>query len=298
MRVDFLSRLISSLFLLGALFGAQVAFLPAGLAMRDQVGQHRVKHHVHSWEPKPIGVSGKWKLSLDSEFNGKYLDKSLWYPTCPWSDNHTLCWANDGSVSCFDTHNVFVQRGVLVLRAERKRTNCVGRAERFDGAFAATDHWGSRTHFAFRYGFVQARIKMPSSSAGHGLWAGFWGAPASGGFPPELDIAEWESIIPKEMGLYYHWPCRKPVCQAAYQDLLPWDASDGWHTYGVDWQRNSITWYVDGKRAYSTSLHVTRAPLDIRLTFEINGRRNNPVTASTGFPQEMRVDYVRVWRNG
>ena len=32
---------------------------------------------------------------------------------------------------------------------------------------------------------------------------------------------------------------------------LGFDASEGFHTYGFDWQPDHITWYVDGKEIYS-----------------------------------------------
>ena len=36
-----------------------------------------------------------------------------------------------------------------------------------------------------------------------------------------------------------------------YMYDLGFDASEGYHTYGFDWQKDSITWYVDGKAVYS-----------------------------------------------
>ena len=32
---------------------------------------------------------------------------------------------------------------------------------------------------------------------------------------------------------------------------LGFDASEGFHTYGFDWQADHITWYVDGKAVYT-----------------------------------------------
>ena len=34
---------------------------------------------------------------------------------------------------------------------------------------------------------------------------------------------------------------------------LGFDASEGYHTYGFDWQKDSITWYVDGKAVYTAT---------------------------------------------
>ena len=36
-----------------------------------------------------------------------------------------------------------------------------------------------------------------------------------------------------------------------YMYDLGFDASEGFHTYGFDWQADHITWYVDGKAVYT-----------------------------------------------
>ena len=37
---------------------------------------------------------------------------------------------------------------------------------------------------------------------------------------------------------------------------LGFDASQGYHTYGFDWQRDHITWYVDGKPVYTANQNI------------------------------------------
>ncbi|MCH5192494.1 MAG: glycoside hydrolase family 16 protein [Oscillospiraceae bacterium] len=37
---------------------------------------------------------------------------------------------------------------------------------------------------------------------------------------------------------------------------LGFDASEGFHTYGFDWQADKITWYVDGQEAHSVSENI------------------------------------------
>lgn len=46
---------------------------------------------------------------------------------------------------------------------------------------------------------------------------------------------------------------------------LGFDASQGYHTYGFDWQPDSITWYVDGKFAYKATVNIPTTPGKIMM---------------------------------
>ena len=46
---------------------------------------------------------------------------------------------------------------------------------------------------------------------------------------------------------------------------LGFDASEGFHTYGFDWQRDHITWYVDGKAVYTAYSNIPTTPGKIMM---------------------------------
>ena len=46
---------------------------------------------------------------------------------------------------------------------------------------------------------------------------------------------------------------------------LGFDASQGFHTYGFDWQRDHITWYVDGKAVYTAYDNIPQTPGKIMM---------------------------------
>ncbi|MBR5683407.1 MAG: glycoside hydrolase family 16 protein [Ruminococcus sp.] len=46
---------------------------------------------------------------------------------------------------------------------------------------------------------------------------------------------------------------------------LGFDASQGYHTYGFDWQRDHITWYVDGKAVYTANQNIPQTPGKIMM---------------------------------
>lgn len=50
-----------------------------------------------------------------------------------------------------------------------------------------------------------------------------------------------------------------------YMYDLGFDASLGYHTYGFDWQPNSITWYVDGKKVYTATSNIPKTPGKIMM---------------------------------
>ncbi len=46
---------------------------------------------------------------------------------------------------------------------------------------------------------------------------------------------------------------------------LGFDASEGYHTYGFDWQADHITWYVDGKEIYTATQNIPTTPGKIMM---------------------------------
>jgi len=282
-------RGITCLAIAGAAVLASLA-LPPGVEARN------------ASQPNPHGVKGHWKLTFDSEFGGSKVDANQWYLSCPWGGSQGRCRSGDGSVSCFDARDVAVGGGHLTMTVKRTSVKCVGRKLAYDGAFLSTDVWGLPTHLSWKYGFAEARIQYPNAAPLHGLWGGFWAAPTSERFPPELDISEWQSNHPRAIGTFFHWRCNpgvnvcgvcKPKCQfQQYTNLR----SPGWHVYGAYWRQGRITWYIDGRAVGTATYRVADIPLDLRLTFEVNGRPANPVRSSTPLPQRMLVDYVRVWQ--
>ena len=53
--------------------------------------------------------------------------------------------------------------------------------------------------------------------------------------------------------------------QHEYMYDLGFDASEGYHTYGFDWQPDHIDWYVDGKKVYSANQNIPSTPGKIMM---------------------------------
>jgi beta-glucanase (GH16 family) len=115
---------------------------------------------------------------------------------------------------------------------------------------------------SFKYGFIEARIKMP---AGSGNWPAFWmlgdninqvGWPYSG----EMDIVEIHSDRPTLTTSATHFSVTDTpnTCCGNHRfvfDEVPVgvDVSFDFHTYAIAWLPNSISYYFDGRLVGNTT---------------------------------------------
>jgi beta-glucanase (GH16 family) len=162
--------------------------------------------------------------------------------------------------------------------------------------------------FAQAYGRFEARIRVPR---GQGLWPAFWmlgadidsiGWPQSG----EIDIMENIGREPAIAHGTLHGPGYSGAAGISRADTLSGGAyADDFHVFVVAWQPNEIRWYVDGRQYH----HMTPAdlppgtkwvfdhPFFLLLNVAVGGGWPGDPDASTMFPQQMVVDYVRAYRD-
>ena len=103
---------------------------------------------------------------------------------------------------------------------------------------------------SFQYGRVEARMKLPQ---GIGTWPAFWmlGGDLLDGVPwpecGEIDIMEFRGDIPDQATSAIHGPTtpQGSGLGARYLSMAP--LSDGYHTYAIEWKKNSIDFIVDGR---------------------------------------------------
>ena len=115
---------------------------------------------------------------------------------------------------------------------------------------------------AFKYGYIEARIKMPAGSGNH---PAFWmlgdninsvGWPLSG----EMDITEIQGDNPYGTTSATHYSIiNSPniCCSNHFYSVgalnINADVSAGYHLYSLAWLPDSISYYADGRLVYSTS---------------------------------------------
>lgn len=165
--------------------------------------------------------------------------------------------------------------------------------------------------FSFTYGRIEARIDV---APGQGICSAFWLLADDGeqvGWPNggEIDVMEAIGDLPSQTNGFLHGPVGPVNPNSNYQQ---WNAAvnsvtplaGSYHTYGMIWKPNSLTWTLDGvpfATATPTTLYPTSTwvfnghPFHILLDEAIGGWPGNPNSA-TVFPAVMGVDWVRVYQ--
>jgi beta-glucanase (GH16 family) len=154
----------------------------------------------------------------------------------------------------------------------------------------------SRDKYSFQYGVAEARLQVPQ---GAGLDAGFWMIPQDGAWPPEIDILEVVTSNPFYPIMTYHWTDGSGSHQAQpFYFNSPADLSAGMHVFSVNWQPNSITWYIDGVQRGQQTSNVTNKPMFLIVNPDVctPGTWCAGDMSNNSYPMHMKVDYVRVWQ--
>jgi beta-glucanase (GH16 family) len=164
--------------------------------------------------------------------------------------------------------------------------------------------------FSFQYGHIEARIKLPESQ---GMWPAFWllgnnivtvDWPACG----ELDVMEHiDGSNPLNEGFdWVQGSIHGTGLNGGIQYHPAAFSATDWHTYGMIWTKGQIQYYVDSPASvYATFTPTTQAgiwPFDtgpefVILNLAVGGDWPGSPNATTVFPSQMVVDYVRVYTN-
>jgi beta-glucanase (GH16 family) len=142
--------------------------------------------------------------------------------------------------------------------------------------------------FAQTYGYFEMRAQLP---AGQGFWPAFWLMPESGQSLPELDVLEGLSNDPASMTTTSHsWVSGMLSSKAAVANT-----TTGFHTYGMDWEPDFITWYFDGQPVYQIATPSDmNQPMYMIVNLAVGGVfAGSPDYVSSG---RMLVDYVRAYQ--
>jgi beta-glucanase (GH16 family) len=162
--------------------------------------------------------------------------------------------------------------------------------------------------FEAQYGRVEARIQIPR---GQGIWPAFWmlGGDIPGVQWPqagEIDIMENVGYEPHIVHGTIHGPGYSGGAGITGQYMHPqgWSFADTFHTFAIDWRPDSITWSVDGvdyqtidRSRVGGNEWVFNKPFFLILNVAVGGNWPGYPDGSTVLPQEMKVDYVRVYAN-
>jgi beta-glucanase (GH16 family) len=253
--------------------------------------------------PLPAPAGATWQLTWSDEFDtadGSAPDPAKWV-----SDIGGGGWGNNELQSYTDRReNSVIRGGALVIRAARETfTGRDGIRREYTSARLKTQGTFTQT-----YGKFETRLRVPR---GQGIWPAFWmlgqdistvGWPTCG----EIDIMEHIGREPAIVHGTLHGPgySGSQGIGAAFTHPSGRPFADDFHVYTIEWEAPAIRWYVDG------TLYQTRTPADLpggaRWVFDhaffmllnvaVGGNWPGNPDATTTFPQEMVVDWVRVYR--
>lgn len=163
----------------------------------------------------------------------------------------------------------------------------------------------TQSKMEFTYGRVEARLNLPS---GQGIWPAFWmlgsnigqvNWPASG----EIDIMEFLGHETNTSHGTIHGPGYSGGSGIGTSYNSDTAFSDDFHVFAIDWDPHVIRWYVDGELFNIVSVNdlqgqrwVFDQDFFLLMNLAVGGDWPGNPDETTVFPQEMLVDYVRVYQ--
>jgi hypothetical protein len=227
----------------------------------------------------PAGVGGSWHMVFNDSFTGSSLDPSKW--STGWFGSGITKAVDSNEIACYDPANVSEGNGELDLSMTAQSTSCNG-TQPYDGAAVTTNG-----KFEFTYGFAEVRAWLAGNGSTVYDWPQIWLDGQSWPQNGEIDILEGLGG-----GACYHW--HGPPDGTGYGGCASGTFTGGWHTFGMDWEPGSVTYYYDGNDVgtvtNATSL-ITSDPMYLILVASTSAQ------SPTQAPVTERFSYVRVWQH-
>ena len=248
--------------------------------------------------------SEKWSLVWSDEFNDSAVNFENWsYMTGDGTDyGETRGWGNDEKQ--YYTEDP-VNSGIA--------TDAEGNSVLYIDATATpngpTEYASAKLTtedlFEFRFGKVEARIKLPETK---GIWPALWmlgankpeiGWPGSG----EIDIMEMVGNAEQTVHGTVHYvnSDNEHRLNGNSNSLTEGKYSDDYHLYSIEWTPESITWFVDDEQYHQVTIAADMKEFlrehYLILNVAVGGYWPGYPDETTVLPQRMAVDYVRVYED-
>ena len=280
-------------------------FLSADLARASFAPLVSDRTVANTWEQFTWGAVGSQppagappgfsRLIWSDEFNGSSISSANWgfdLGGGGWGNNELQNYTSR-------SENARIVNGMLVI--ETRRENFGGNA--YTSARLKTQ---GKQSFGINT-WVEARINAPE---GQGIWPAFWmlgNSITSVGWPScgEIDIMEIQGQNPARNFGTIHWADVNGQ-HASFGGIFNSSSSltAGFHTFAMSRTGTTIRWYVDriqyAEANISGGINSTsefQGAFFIILNVAVGGNFVGNPDGSTVFPQQMQVDWVRVWGN-
>lgn len=285
-----------------------------------------IRAYKRKLEPE-LNLAADYQLMFEDEFNGSSLDESKWNTSFLWgpylainneeqyyvdslgSDNatnaNTPFVLNNGSLSI--TAREASDENSFPIPAELPDPNAPIWTDfptfQQDNSYAPGNYTSgiitSYDSFNFVHGYAEMRARIPR---GQGLWPAFW--LLNGyyvGQQPEIDVLEVLGQNPHQAFHTYHRLGQDGIMLSDQGMTDNGDPAtgyaDGFHTYGVRWQRGRIDWYIDGNVVHTYEADdVPYQVMYVIANLAVGGNWPGSPDSDTEFPASLDIDYIRVYQ--
>jgi beta-glucanase (GH16 family) len=247
------------------------------------------------------GASGQLVWSEEFNTDGP-VDTTRWYfetgrGANGWGNNELQYYTSR-------PENAFVRNGNLEITVRREDTA--------GAAFTSARMTTGYGRFSFKYGRVEARMKVP---VGKGLWPAFWmmgESIATTSWPGcgEIDIMEvmcrGNPADDRTVLATAHWLYDAENTHAQYglSDTAVSPLSENFHLYSLTWNSRYIRAFIDNKQFWEidiTPSHLSEfhQPFYLLVNAAVGGSPlgiTSPAGVTAPLPQTMQVDYIRVYQ--
>ncbi|WP_188557579.1 Ig-like domain-containing protein [Hymenobacter glacieicola] len=255
-----------------------------------------------------LPAQAQQQLVWEENFNGTTINPATWtfdqgdgcaQGVCGWGNSELETYTNR-------PENARVEGGNLIIEARR---------ENYQGKSFTSARLKTLGRVQFKYGTLEARIKVPNLQ--NGLWPAFWMLGATGTWPAsgEVDIMEMGSAAAIQAGLTNrrlggatHW--ENAGTHAAYDTHYdsPTDLTADYHVYRMSWDSQLIRMFIDGTEYYAIDISkAAAADLEefhqaqyILLNLAVGGQYTgiyDPNAITAPLPGQMLVDYIRLYQS-
>ena len=141
--------------------------------------------------------------------------------------------------------------------------------------------------FSQTYGLFEINAEMPTAA---GMWPAFWLLSTTGAALPELDVAELIGNNPDDVYVSTH-----SDTGSTSVPVYVGNVSSSFHTYAVDWEPTTITYYFDGNAIASLPTPADmNSPMYMLLNLAVGGA-GTWAGAADGETGQMLVSWVRAY---
>lgn len=243
-------------------------------------------------ERETVQAADEYEVVWEDNFDGNSLDRSIWNveQNGDGGGNQELQFYRDSP------DNIQVSDGTLKIKGLRQS---------YGGKNYTSGRINTKGKAEFRYGKIEARMKLPSFT---GAWPAFWmlgGNHSSIGWPRcgEIDIMEAINTEKFTHGaLHWFGESGQGDSGGDSNSIVPanFDRTQ-WHVYAIEWDEKKMDFMVDGVVFFSDSITdgykgEFRKEQFIILNLAIGGQWPGFNIDNSAFPSRtiMEVDYVRV----